>query len=278
MLVSREERTRTNPQDAFGITRGHEDLVSRSMQRLSRGFLELKVESMTGTELHRPRRESAFWRFYDRERYAILFYALLLTLLLLPAAAALGLPTIMIKLLVGASLLAAVLPNASRKMRLIVGASVLLVIAARAASESGYLPISPALILILVGVLGLAAAAGTLRFTIASASVTAEAVYAALSTYLLAGLFFGQIYWSIEQMSPGSLVGPDPVSEVTSVYYSFVTLATLGYGDFLPRSDITRGIATFEVIGGQLYLAVLVARLIGAFGGSRGDAASAKKR
>ena len=45
-----------------------------------------------------------------------------------------------------------------------------------------------------------------------------------------------------------------------------VTLATLGYGDFLPRSELARGVATFEVIVGQLYLAVMVARLIGAFG------------
>jgi voltage-gated potassium channel Kch len=55
------------------------------------------------------------------------------------------------------------------------------------------------------------------------------------------------------------------LSEQSAVYYSFVTLATLGYGDILPRSDIARGIATFEVIGGQLFLAVMVARLIGAF-------------
>ena len=233
---------------------------------------------MAGSDLRRPRRENAFWQFYDRKRYAILFYALLLTLFLMPAATALGLPTIMIKLLVGTSLLAAVMPNASQKMRLVVGALVLLVIAVRAASESGYVPVSPALVLIFVGVLGLGAAVGTLRFTIAGRSVTAETVYAALSTYLLAGLFFGQIYCSIEQMSPGSLVGPDPVSEATAVYYSFVTLATLGYGDFLPRSDVTRGIATFEVIGGQLYLAVLVARLIGAFGGARGDPGSPTQR
>jgi len=248
------------------------------MTSASTGFSATESGPMVGSDVRPPRREDAFWQFYDRKRYAILFYALLLTLLLLPAAATLGLPTILIKLLVGTSLLAAVMPNASRKMRLIVGALVLLVIVARAASESGYLPVSPALILIVVGVLGLAAAAGALRFTITSAEVSGETVYAALSTYLLAGLFFGQIYWSIEQMSPGSLVGPDPVSDVTTVYYSFVTLATLGYGDFLPHSDITRGIATFEVIGGQLYLAVLVARLIGAFGGARVETGSATER
>ena len=109
------------------------------------------------------------------------------------------------------------------------------------------------------------------RFTIRSDVVDGETIYAALSTYLLAGLFFGQIYWAVESLRPGSLTGPDPMSEITAIYYSFVTLATLGYGDFLPRSDLARGIATFEVIGGQLFLAVMVARLIGAFGGADED-------
>ena len=95
---------------------------------------------------------------------------------------------------------------------------------------------------------------------------------------MLAGLFFGQIYWSIEQAWPGSLTGPDPVTDSTAVYYSFVTLATLGYGDYLPRSDLARGIATFEVIGGQLFLAVMVARLIGAFGTTKTSAYSAACR
>ena len=92
-----------------------------------------------------------------------------------------------------------------------------------------------------------------------------ETIYAALGTYLLAGVFFGQIYWSLESAWPGSIVGPDEFSDVRAVYYSFITLATLGYADIVPRPDLARGIATFEVIGGQLFLAVLVARLIGLF-------------
>jgi hypothetical protein len=69
----------------------------------------------------------------------------------------------------------------------------------------------------------------------------------------------------LESFWPGSIVGPDTTTEFISIYYSFVTLATLGYGDFLPRTDIARGLATFEVIGGQLFLAAMVARLVGLF-------------
>ena len=49
------------------------------------------------------------------------------------------------------------------------------------------------------------------------------------------------------------------------MYFSFVTLASLGYGDILPLSDPARGLAIVEVVGGQLYLAVMVARLVSAW-------------
>ena len=210
-------------------------------------------------------RESPFWQSYNRHRYAILFFALLLTLLVLPIVATLGLLSGLFRFLLAACLFAAVMPNATKHTRHILLAGVVLLVAARFASDYGYLRANPGLILAVVGLTGLAAAAGTLRFAVSSRTVNSETLYAALSTYLLAGVFFGQIYWSLEQTWPGSLVGPDPLTELSAVYYSFVTLATLGYGDYLPRTDIARGVATFEVIGGQLFLAVMVARLIGLF-------------
>ena len=210
-------------------------------------------------------RESPFWQAYNRHRYAILFFALLLTLLIMPIATTIGLPAGLLKFLLGACLFAAVMPNATKHTRYALLVGVILLIAARFASDYGLLPVNSGLILALVGFTGLAAAAGTLRFTVSSRSVDGETLYAALSTYLLAGVFFGQIYWSLERIWPGSLVGPDPLTELSALYYSFVTLATLGYGDYLPRTDISRGVATFEVIGGQLFLAVMVARLIGLF-------------
>jgi ion channel len=217
------------------------------------------------TKTRRPIRETPFWRAYNASRYTILFYALLLTLLIMPIASTIGLPKIFIRLLLGTCLLAAVMPNATKRTRIALFSGVTLLIAARLVSESNVVPVNPGILLAVVGITGLAAAGATLRFVVVTKQVDHQVIYAALSTYLLAGVFFGQIYWSIERLRPGSLVGPDPTTELTSLYYSFVTLATLGYGDFLPRTDISRGVATFEVIGGQLYLAVMVARLIGLF-------------
>jgi voltage-gated potassium channel Kch len=49
---------------------------------------------------------------------------------------------------------------------------------------------------------------------------------------------------------------------MTAIYFSFVTLATIGYGDVVPLTDVARSLAILEGVGGQLFLAVLVARLV----------------
>jgi voltage-gated potassium channel len=210
-------------------------------------------------------RESAVWRAYVRSRYTILFCLLLLMLVALPAAATIGIPQIAIKLLFGTCLLAAVMPNATKRTRWTLFASVLLIVGIRLASDEGTLPAFSGAAIALYGIAGLLAAAGALRFALTAESVDRETICAALSTYLLAGLFLGLIYWSIEQSWPGSLTGADPHTELSCIYFSFVTLATLGYGDILPRSDIARGVAVLETIAGQLFLAVMVARLVAAF-------------
>jgi len=220
---------------------------------------------MNASQARQRVRDSRLWQVYGRRRYAILFYALLLTLLVMPIVATIGLSQVFIKILLAGCLLSAVMPNATKGTRAILFSAVLLLFIANSASDRGYLQVNPGLVLALVGVIGLVTAAGTLRFAVTAKSVDSETLYASLGTYLLAGVFFGQIYWSLEQLWPGSIVGPDKTTELSCVYYSFVTLATLGYGDFLPRTDIARGVATFEVIGGQLFLAVMVARLIGLF-------------
>ena len=50
---------------------------------------------------------------------------------------------------------------------------------------------------------------------------------------------------------------------MTALYYSFVTMSTLGYGDIVPRSSLARMAAALQAIVGQLYLVVLVSRLVG---------------
>lgn len=106
-------------------------------------------------------------------------------------------------------------------------------------------------------------------------------VYGALFVYFLAGIVFANIYLVIYvgdrnafNMSPsGQPVGPEALISETGdfVYYSFVTLATLGYGDITPLTRLTRTLSWMEAVLGQFFLAVFVARLIAAQTPHRGD-------
>lgn len=227
------------------------------------------VRDMNDIQSQEQSRESSIWKAYHKRRYAVLFYALLLTLVLTPVAALLGFGQTIIRLVCGLALVAAVMTNQTKRNRYALLAGVLLVVVVRMASERDDVPVSPGSSLVLFGVIGLAAAATGLRVVVQSKKVDNEIIYAALSTYLLAGIFFGQVHSSIESYWPGSYSGPTEFTEASAIYFSFVTLATLGYGDFLPTTDLARGVTVFEVIGGQLYLAVMVARLIGLFPASK---------
>lgn len=214
-------------------------------------------------------REHRLWRFYHAHRYAILFYTLLFTLVAMPVTAFAGWDAEAIEFLLGATLLTAVMPLGNPRTRLIILGGILLLLAARpVAAEINDQRLSDTA-LRLWAIIGLLAAAGALRFVLKADQIKTEHIYAALSAYLLAGIFLGMAYWMIEQAWPGSFEGPSQFTRESAVYFSFVTIATLGYGDFLPKTDMARGLVVFEVIGGQLFLAVMVARLIGLYIGDR---------
>ena len=93
--------------------------------------------------------------------------------------------------------------------------------------------------------------------------------------YLLLGVLWALVYSALELLAPESftiMVAGGAGNEamrfradqaIFPLYYSFITLTTLGYGDVVPSSPPARMLAALEAIMGQLYLAVLVARLVG---------------
>jgi len=207
-----------------------------------------------------------FGRTYLSRRYAILFYTLLLTMVAAPLFAAFGLTGALIELFLAASLLAAVVPVSTDKDRRLLLFLVSAVWLARPVTVWFDHPALSAMILGLWTVTGLFAAARALRFAMGAESIDTEHLYAALSAYLLAGIFVGLFYWVLEQIDPGTFNITGEFSRMSAIYFSFVTLATLGYGDIVPRTDVARGLAIVEGVGGQLFLAVLVARLVSLYG------------
>lgn len=111
--------------------------------------------------------------------------------------------------------------------------------------------------------------------------ITADKIYGALCVYLLIGFAWGILYAILEQLEPGSFSAPAEsggvavhVARVMRMrYFSLVTLTTVGFGDIVPRSAAARMFATLEAVMGQIYLAVLVARLVGLHivHGTKGD-------
>lgn len=104
--------------------------------------------------------------------------------------------------------------------------------------------------------------------------VTSEQVSGAISVYLLVGFMFALVYAFVALVDPNAFAYSDAILEsATSVdadqgmsiftYFSFVTMTTLGYGDVTPVSLVARTLAFIEALLGQLYLAVMIAGLVG---------------
>ena len=107
-----------------------------------------------------------------------------------------------------------------------------------------------------------------LRFVLTARSVDIEVLAVAISAYLLLGLLWTFAYWLADEMTPGAFAFNAASAKDTTIlgfngiYFSFVTLSTLGYGDITPVSGGARMLAAAESTTGLLYVAVLIARLV----------------
>ena len=102
--------------------------------------------------------------------------------------------------------------------------------------------------------------------------VTIDTIAASLCAYLLLGFAFAYIYSLLDLTYPGSFISSldNTTIDFTSVdagldeiYFSFITLLTVGYGDIVPVSDAAKLTTIIEGFFGQVYLVVLIARLVG---------------
>jgi hypothetical protein len=105
--------------------------------------------------------------------------------------------------------------------------------------------------------------------------VTIETIYASICVYLLLGVIWTMLFSAVEIIEPGSFLSGgasivdfngNPVKlhiYANFIYYSFVTLTTLGYGDIIPVSPYARALSSLEAVIGQLFIAVLIAGLVG---------------
>ena len=120
-----------------------------------------------------------------------------------------------------------------------------------------------AVVLILAGVLTLATILTVALGIVDQGEANVKAVTGAVCVYVLIGLLFVFTYGLIATVSSSDFFaqGTDGTRSLR-LYFSFVTLATLGYGDYTPAQELGRTLAIVEALFGQLYLVTVIALLI----------------
>jgi hypothetical protein len=108
-----------------------------------------------------------------------------------------------------------------------------------------------------------AVAIGLLRELRASGEVRLEAVFGVLCLYVLIGMAFGFLYGAIDNLGGDPFfAGGQEASVSHCLYFSLTTLATVGYGDFVARSDLGHTLAVSEALIGQIYLVTVVSLIV----------------
>jgi hypothetical protein len=220
--------------------------------------------------------------FLDRNRFVILFFTLLFFILTVPIINHLegillrALPPLLEGLAFVVVLIEALVSVSTRRAHRFIGLSLGLPAVLMGAMPALFDSLGVELLRHLFAVAFLSYVIGLLVIFIFNRQrVTFNTVCASLCIYLLLGLVFALAYSVVDllisdsfRLTVANSVSPPFTrfgkgSSTPVLYFSFTTLTTLGYGDIVPTSPIARALTSIEAITGQVYLAVLVARLVG---------------
>ncbi len=211
---------------------------------------------------------------YSRRRYALLFVSLLSTMMVAPILGEMVASTKPMEFFLGFNVLAAALVTAF-SFRVYAGFGILAWLTLRyGGALLGYEPLLATSQAVAI-VMCLISACIMMRFILSEGFVTSERIFAALGVYLLIGIVCGLLFSLFMEEWPGSFSFQGSSFADTKhnllahmTYFSFVTLGTLGYGDIIPTNGPARALAVTESMLGQMYLVVIVARLVGLYKGT----------
>lgn len=118
----------------------------------------------------------------------------------------------------------------------------------------------------------LACTVGVLNFAFRAERPTVDGVFAMVVAYLLIAMLFAEFYYLLLVWNHDALRLTQPLDQLSTrdlrgelMYFSLVTLATVGYGDILPGTPAARTLATIEAVVGQFFVAVVVAAFVGMY-------------
>ena len=208
-----------------------------------------------------------------RRRYGLLLVAILLSLAVQGIAPPSGLQQIFVSALSGSILLLALrAAEVSRRLippavvaGLVVLALTIVRVTVGGIDEGAARAMNGALILFGPPIVAL----GVFRELRSSAEVRMEAVMGVLSLYILLGMVFAFTYGAIDRLGSAFFADGATATAAHCIYFSFVTLSTVGYGDFVARTDLGHTLSVFEALIGQIYLVTIVSVIVSNLGRRR---------
>ena len=208
-----------------------------------------------------------------RQRYGLLLIALLLTLLaqgMLPPG---EVQDILATTLLGATLVLALRTSDVRRSWLVVAAvlAALMVLQTVVLAVAGHVDsLSTSLAnALLVALAPPAVVVGVLRSLRRHERIPVEAVMGVLCLYLLFGMFFAFVYGALNHVDEPFFAGGADATASALQYFSFVTLTTVGYGDYVARTSVGHTLAVLEALIGQIYLVTIVSLIVSNVGRQR---------
>jgi hypothetical protein len=212
-----------------------------------------------------------------RERYGLLLAALLAAFAIQGIATPGPWEQVIVSLLLGTTLILALWAAESKPwvLRLAIAIAILVLAASIVEAAAGTIDGAATRLanLLLVALAPPAIVVGVLRSLRNRRGVTLEAVFGVLCMYLLVGMFFAFIYGAIGKLDGRFFEQQTATSVAHCLYFSFITLTTVGYGDLTAASNLGHTLSAAEALTGQIYLVTVVSVIVGNLG-RRGGASS----
>jgi Ion channel len=204
-----------------------------------------------------------------RHRYGLLLMALGVTFFYEGIAKPVDVQRVIATILVGATLMLALYAAEVPRRRLhlawaCITALVAAVVVATLVSGGGTVVGVVAVVNgLLIAVAPPSVAIGILRSLRETGTVTASVVAGVLCFYLLIGLFFAFVYVAVQYLGGAPFFADgEAANSARSIYFSFVTMTTVGYGDLTARTNLGHTLAVSEALLGQIYLVTIVAAIV----------------
>jgi hypothetical protein len=205
------------------------------------------------------------------QRYGLLLLSVTTSIVIQGAVPPSAVQQVVVSALVGGTLLlafwaAGVGPRLLRLAAVLAVALLVLSIVRAATGEIGD-GASRAINALLVAMGPPAIALGVVRNLRAHRAVRIEAVMGVLCLYMLLGMLFAFVFGAIDKLGGDPFFSGDASATVSHcLYFSFTTLATVGYGDFTARTDLGHTLSVLEALIGQIYLVTVVSLIVSNLG------------